>query len=124
MAQRLLALLRLATVDVRPLRRPDFRRLFAGQLVSFLGSQITYVAVPFQLYQLNHSSLAVGLLGLVELGPVRAFAFLGGALADARDRRLMVLLTELAFMATSALLLVNALLPVPALWAIYVLAAV
>jgi CBS domain-containing protein len=53
---------------VRPLRRPDSRRLFAGQLVSFLGSQITHVAVPFHVYQLTNSSLAVGLLGLVEPG--------------------------------------------------------
>src|SRR5215470_18859138 len=118
------ALLRLATTDLKPLRRRDFRLLFAGQLVSFLGTQVTAVAVPFQLYQLTHSSLAVGLLGLVLLGPVLAFAFLGGALADARDRRLMVLLTELAFMVCSALLLANALLGHPRLWAIYGLAAV
>ena len=82
------ALLRLATIDLRPLRHRDFRLLFGGQLVSFLGSQLTFVAVPFQVYQLTRSSLAVGLLGLVELGPVLAFAFLGGALADARDRDL------------------------------------
>ena len=118
------ALLRLATVDVRPLRHRDFRLLFAGQLVSFLGTQVTFVAVPYQLYQLTHSSLAVGLLGLVELGPVLGFAFLGGALADARDRRLMVLLTEVAFVVASGLLLGNALLPVPRVWVIYAVAAV
>jgi MFS family permease len=117
------ALLRLATIDLRPLRRRDFRLLFAGQLVSFLGTQVTFVAVPFQVYQLTHSSLAVGLLGLVELGPVLGFAFLGGALADARDRRLMVLVTELAFTVASGLLLANALLPAPRLWAIYAVAA-
>ena len=81
------------------------------------------MAVPYQLYQLTHSPLAVGLLGLVELGPVLAFAFLGGTLADARDRRLMVLLTEAVFMVASALLLANALLPAPKLWAIYAVAA-
>jgi hypothetical protein len=117
------ALLRLLTTDLRPLRRRDFRLLFAGQLVSFLGTQVTAVAVPFQLYLLTHSSLAVGLLGLVELAPVLGFAFLGGALADARDRRTMVLLTELVFALTSALLLVNALLPAPRLWAIYAVGA-
>jgi len=117
------ALLRLATIDLRPLRHRDFRLLFGGQLVSFLGSQLTFVAVPFQVYQLTRSSLAVGLLGLVELGPVLAFAFLGGALADARDRRRMVLLTELAFAALAALLLVNAALPAPRLWPVYVIAA-
>src|SRR5215470_753834 len=118
------ALLRLATTDLKPLRRRDFSLLFCGQLVSRLGTMITAVAVPFQLYQLTQSSLAVGLLGLVLLGPVLAFAFLGGALADALDRRLMVLLTELVFMATSALLTVNALLGRPLLWAIYGLAAI
>src|SRR5215831_8449787 len=117
------ALLRLATTDLKPLRRSDFRLLFAGQLVSFLGTQVTAVAVPFQLYQLTHSSLAVGLFGLVELVPVLGFAFLGGALADARDRRTMVLLTELVFALTSGLLLANALLPEPRLWAIYVVGA-
>lgn len=125
MVSRLLgALARLATTDLRPLRHRDFGLLFAGQLVSFLGTQVTAVAVPYQLYQLTHSSLAVGLLALVELGPVLGFAFLGGALADARDRRTMVLLTELVFALTSALLLVNALLPAPRLWAIYAVGAV
>lgn len=124
MLRLLRALLRLATTDVRPLRHRDFRLLFIGQLVSFLGTEITAVAVPFQLYQLTHSSLAVGALGLVELVPVLGFAFLGGALADASDRRLMVLLTEVVFTITSALLLVNALLPAPQLWAIYAVGAI
>jgi len=118
------ALVRLATTDLRPLRRRDFRLLFVGQLVSFLGTQVTAVAVPFQLYQLTHSSLAVGLFGLVELVPVLGLAFLGGALADARDRRAMVLLTELVFTLTSALLLANAVIPSPQLWAIYAVGAV
>jgi len=117
------ALLRLATIDLAPLRRRDFSLLFVGQLVSFIGSQATFVAVAFQVFQLTGSSLAVGLLGLFELGPVLAFAFLGGALADARDRRLMVLLTELAFTVASAVLLVNALLPHPALWVVYAVSA-
>jgi len=117
------SLLRLATVDVRPLRRRDFRLLLLGQLFSMLGSMVTFVAVPFQVYQLTRSSLAVGLIGLVELGPVLTFAFLGGALADANDRRRMVLLAEAGAAITSALLLVNALLPAPHLWAIYLVAA-
>jgi len=118
------ALLRLATTDVRPLRHRDYRLLFVGQLASFLGTQVTAVAVPFQLYQVTHSSLAVGAMGLVELVPVLGLAFLGGALADASDRRLMVLATEVVFTITSALLLVNAVLPAPLLWAVYALAAI
>jgi hypothetical protein len=77
-------LLRLATIDIGPLRhRRDFRLLWIGQGVSFFGSMITYVAIPFQAYQLSGSSLVVGLLGLAELAPLLAAAFIGGALADA-----------------------------------------
>lgn len=119
-----LRVLRLATVDVRPLRRHrDFRLLFTGQMVSFFGSMITYVALPYQAYLITRSSLAVGLLSLAELVPMLAFAFLGGALADAQDRRRMVLLTELAFAVMSGLLVINALLPRPRLWALYAVAA-
>jgi MFS family permease len=117
-------LLGLATIDTRPLRRRDFRLLFIGQLVSFLGTQFTVVAIPFQVFQLTHSTFALGLIGLVQLVPVLALAFLGGALADARDRRAMVLLTEVAFTVMSALLLANALLPHPLLPVIFVIGAV
>src|SRR5258708_37234792 len=117
-----LTLLRRAAVDTSPLRHRDFRLLFWGQLVSFLGSQITYVAVPYQVYQLTHSPLLVGLLGVAELVPVLALSMVGGALADARDRRTMVLATEVAFAILSTLLLLNALRPEPFLWAIFVLA--
>ncbi len=116
---------RLAAVDVGPLRRRrDFRLLFIGQGVSFFGSMITYVALPYQAYHITRSSLVVGLFGLAELIPILLLAFLGGALADAQDRRRMVQLTELAFAAISALLVANALLPRPHLWALYVAAAV
>jgi MFS family permease len=116
-------LARLATIDLGPLRRHrDFRLLFAGQAVSFMGSMVTYVAIPYQVFQLTGSSLAVGLLGLVELVPLLVAAFVGGALADAHDRRRLVQLTELALAATSALLLANALLPHPEVAALYVAA--
>jgi MFS family permease len=99
----------LATIDVGPLRRHrDFRLLFVGQAVSFFGSEVTYVAIPYQTYQLTGSSLVVGLLGLAELAPLLVTAFLGGALADAVDRRRMVQVTELSLAGCSALLVVNA----------------
>jgi MFS family permease len=111
-------------MDVGPLRRHrDFRLLFIGQGVSFLGSMITYVAFPFQAYELSHSSFIVGLLGVVELVPLLGSAIIGGAIADAVDRRRMMQITELAFAAASAALLANALLPHPKLWVIFVLAA-
>jgi MFS family permease len=116
--------LRLATIDITPLRRHrDFRVLFIGRLVSFFGSMITVVAVPYQVYQLSHSVLLVGSLGLVELAALIAFAMLGGALADAADRRVMVLLSEAGLMAGSLILAGNSLLPHPLLWLIFVIAA-
>jgi MFS family permease len=112
-------------IDVGPLRRHrDFRLLFTGQLVSFFGSMITMVALPYQAYALTGSPLAVGLFGVVQLVPLLLFAFLGGALADAIDRRLLVRLTELSLALLSAVLLLNALLPHPLLWLLYVVAAV
>ncbi len=117
-------LLRLATIDTGPLRRRrDFRLLWIGQGVSFFGSMITYVAIPYQAYQLSGSSLVVGLLGLAELVPLLAAAFIGGALADAFDRRRLMQLTELSFAAASLVLVANALLPHPELWVLFVMSA-
>jgi MFS family permease len=110
----------MATVDIAPLRRHrDFRLLFVGRLVSFFGTMITSVAVPYQVYQLSHSVLLVGMLGLAELAAILIFALLGGALADAADRRLMVLLTEGGLMTGSLLLAGNSLVARPVLWLIF-----
>ncbi len=74
-------------VDINPLKKyRHFRRLWAGQVVSGLGSQLTLVAVSFQAYALTHSTLVVGLVGLVQLVPLLAGALWGGTLADAIDR--------------------------------------
>ena len=79
-------------VDLSPLRRfPSFRRLWLGQLVSGLGSMLTSVAVPYQVYRLTRSSLAVGLVSLVQLGPLLVGSLLGGSVADAFDRRKVLL---------------------------------
>jgi len=91
--------------------------------VTFLGTMVTYVALPYQMYTLTHSSLAVGLLGLAELLPLLATAFIGGALADAVDRRRMVLATELGLGAGSAALAASALLGNTHAWILYVVAA-
>jgi MFS family permease len=111
---------RFATLDITPFRRHrDFRLLFVGRLVSFFGSMITFVAVPYQVYQLSHSTLLVGALGLVELAALFVFAMLGGAMADAADRRTMVLLSEAGLMVGSVLMAANSLLPHPTLWLIF-----
>jgi MFS family permease len=105
---------------VTPLRESrDFRLLFIGQGVSFAGSMITYVAVPFQAYALSHSSLVVGLVSLTELGPILLVAFVGGALADVVDRRRMVLITEVAMCVVTAALVANAAVPHPQLWVLF-----
>lgn len=92
-------------------------------MVSFTGSMITYVAIPFQVYQLTRSSLMVGLLGVAELAPLLATGLLGGALADANDRRRMVQLTELGLAVLSAVLVVNALAGHPRVWVLFVVAS-
>jgi MFS family permease len=112
-------------VDLRPLRRHrDFRWLYAAQFVSFLGSMVTYVALPYQMFQLTHSSLKVGLLGLAELIPLLLTAFVGGALADTVDRRRMVLATEIGLGLGSGALALSAFSGNPPVWALYAIAAV
>jgi MFS family permease len=116
--------LNMATLDITPLRRHrDFRLLFIGRLVSTFGNMITVVAIPYQVYQLTHSVLLVGLLGLAELTALIVFAMLGGALADAADRRTMVLISEAGLMAGSIILAGNSLLAQPLVWLIFVIAA-
>ena len=95
-------MIRRLAIDLGPLRRhPPFRRLFIGQTISTFGSEIAAVAAPFQLYQLTHSTLQVGLLSLCELFPLLTLTIVGGALADAIDKRKLLLVTEvlLAFVA-------------------------
>ena len=115
--------LRAIVVDTRALRHRDFRLLFAGQSVTYLGSMITYVAVPYQVFQLTRSPLVVGLLSLAELGPLLLTALVGGALADSVDRRAMVRVTEAGLTLTSAGLAANALLPHPRVWVLFCAAA-
>ncbi len=109
-------------MDLRPLRRRDFRLLFAAQAVSFLGTMVTYVALPWQMYSLTRSSLAVGVLGVVELVPLLLTAFIGGALADWMDRRRLVIATEIGLMAGCLVLMANAARPAPSVAVLYVAA--
>ncbi len=111
--------------DITPLREsPEFRLLFFGQMVSWLGRQLTYVAVPYQVYLLTESSLTVGLVSLVSLAPLMVCSVIGGAIADAVDRRKLLIVTQLLLAATSVGLALNASLDRPALWPLYVLPAV
>jgi MFS family permease len=115
---------RALALDVTPLRvSREFRLLFAGQAVSFFGSMMTFVALPVQLYSLTKSTLAVGMLSVAEFVPIFLMAFVGGALADAVDRRLMIRLTEAILAAGTAVLIFNSLLPQPRVWVLYFCAA-
>ena len=114
-------LLARVAVDVTPLRTSrDFRRLWFGTGISAIGSQITIVAIPFQLYQLTGSTLLVGLLGLVAVAPLLTVPLWAGAVADAVDRRRLLLLSDAALVVVTVGLLVNALLPSPSVWFLFV----
>ena len=108
-------------LDLTPLKiSRDYRYLFFGQLVSFFGSMMTFVVVPIQMYGLTKSNLMVGLIGVAEFVPMFILAFVGGALADAVDRRKMLRLTEVGQTIVTAILLGNALLPSPKIWVLFV----
>jgi MFS family permease len=105
--------LRAAVSDITPLRESaPFRRLFAGQAVSLLGAQVTRVAVPLQVYAVTGSSLDIGLIGLAGFMPLVVFGLYGGSIADAVDRRKLVLVTSTATMLVSVVLLVQAVLQI------------
>jgi MFS family permease len=110
-------------IDLTPLRRSrDFRFLIGGELVSVLGTQLTTVAVPYQVYRLTHSSLDVGLVSLAQLLPLIAGSLLGGSVVDAMDRRRLLMLAQVLPALCSAGLAVNADLGT-SLWPLFVLPA-
>ena len=112
-------------IDLDPVRESrDFRLLFSGQLVGMLGSQITVVAVAFQVYQLTHSSLQVGAVSLVQLAPLIAGALAGGILGDALDRKWILVVACTVLALTSGALAFNAGLAHPSVPVIYVIAAI
>lgn len=111
-------------LDISPLRQyRDYRFLFFGQMVSFLGSMISYVAVPYQVYELTKSSIMVGLLGTVQLVPVLVFGLIGGSYADRFDRRKMLLISEFFLCLGTLGYYLNSLSAQPSLVVIFVLTA-
>ncbi|MET7703335.1 MFS transporter [Streptomyces sp. NPDC005485] len=110
--------------DLAPWRASaDFRRLWVAGLITGFGSFLTFVALPVQMKELTGSVAAVGAIGAVELVPLIVFGLYGGALADALDKRKLILLTEAGQGVLSAVLLVNTLLPHPSVWPLYGVAA-
>src|SRR6266508_2822737 len=112
--------LRSLAVDIEPLRASrDFRRIWTGLLVSELGYQFTLVATFVQVQRLTDSPAAVGVIGLVGLVALVAGTLIGSTIIDAYDRRKLLVLAQLGFMAASGLLLVGTLVGRPPVGLIY-----
>jgi MFS family permease len=111
-------------LDLRPLAFDTYRRLLIGQGTSFIGSMLTQVAVPVQIYAFTHSSFYVGLVGLAGLVPIIAFGLYGGAIADVVDRRTLYLWSSLLSWAVTLGLLAQTLLGVGSPWLVLGLVAV
>jgi MFS family permease len=110
-------------LDLTPFRvSRDFRILFLGQAVSDFGSEVTFVVIPYQVWTLTHSTLAVGLLGLCDLIPLLVTPAVGGMLADAFERRRLIILVYAVLAGLSLALVFNASLADPRLWVLYVVA--
>jgi Transmembrane secretion effector len=114
-------LLSFVVMDTRPLRVASVRRLWASTAVTAVGSQLTAVAVPKQVFDLTGSSGYVGLSGAVALAPLLLFGIWGGAIADAVDRRKLLLVTNLGLAVTSVLLWVQAAVGLGSVWVVLVL---
>ena len=110
-------------IDLTPLKKyRDFRNLWTAGLISYLGSMITYVALPFQLKEITHSYVAVGLLGVIEIVPLIIFGLYGGVLADSVDRKKMVWATEAGALLLVLFLLSNSWFWDPKVFIIYIVA--
>jgi len=112
------------TIDVTALRTSGpFRRMFGAQFVSSIGTQVTLVALFFQVYEITKSTFMVGILGLVMVVPTLCLALLGGAIADSMDRRKLLVVVQVAMASTSLTLAWLSTHEEAPLWALYVLAA-
>ncbi|HEY8846713.1 MAG TPA: MFS transporter [Candidatus Limnocylindrales bacterium] len=110
-------------LDTAPLRLDrDYRWLWVGQAISGIGNQVTRLALPYQVYVLTGSTLAIAALTAVQLVPILVFSLGAGSVADAVDRRRLLLVTQVGLMGCSAALLLLALSPAPPLIALFVVA--
>jgi MFS family permease len=110
-----------ALIDVRPLRIKGYRRLWVSTAVTAVGSQLTAVAVPKQVYDLTGSSAWVGIAGAVGLVPLLVFGLWGGAIADAHDRRTVMIVTNIGVAVTSGLLWLQAFVSLGSVWTVLAL---
>lgn len=110
--------------DTTPLRYPDFRRLWTTNIVTVIGAQLAVVAVPTQIFQITGSSGYVGLSGLFGLVPLVVFGLWGGALADAMDRRVLLIITTAGTAVTALLFWAQAAAGLDNVWLVLTLFAV
>lgn len=111
-------------INITPLKKyRDYRLLFLGQVISFFGSMVSYVAVPYQIYQLTHDNALVGLMGIVQLVPVLIFGILGGTYADRLNRRRLLIVSELLMCLFIVVLTINAWQAQPSVLLIFVMVA-
>jgi MFS family permease len=109
-------------INIEPLRRfPDFRRLWTGYLFRLIGAQLTVTTCVYQLFALTHSNLDVGLLSLAQAVPAIAAAIIGGSIADAIDRRKLLIATAVLFAILTAGLALNAMQRQSAVWPLFVI---
>jgi MFS family permease len=112
--------LRRHRIDLTPLKASaDFRRLFVGQALSEFGTQITFVAVPLQVYVRTRSTAMVGLLALCETLPLVVLPIAGGAIADAVERRRFLMVAQAIAAALTLALAANSFLPEPRVWVLF-----
>ena len=106
------------------LRHRDFRLLWMGLIVSVTGSQMQFVAINWHVYQLTRSAFALGLVGLFRALPIIFSSLPGGVMADAFDRKRLMLLTQTAMIVSAALLTAGTLAGMRSVWPIYILSGI
>ncbi len=115
--------LRSFALDIEPLRHHrDYRLIISGQVVNNFGTQVTRVALPYQVYVLTHSPLSLGILAASQLAAILAFSLIGGAIADAVDRRKLLLINQAGLCSVSAALFFLALVHTTVAWPLFLLA--
>ena len=105
------------------LRHRDFRLLWLGQIVSVTGSQMQFVAINWHVYLLTKSAFALGLVGLFRGIPIILCSLAGGVVADAVDRKRLMIVTQTVMMTSAALLTVGTVTGLESVWPIYILSA-
>lgn len=112
-------------INISPLKKSkDYRRLFIGQSISWIGNMISYVVVPFQVYALTKSNLMVGSISLVQLFSVILFGIVGGAYADRLNRRNVMLVSEAFMIIVLCVMVFNSYLTHPSIVLIFICTAI